>query len=165
MRVRTRLLRRALLHAAAAVLLGRGPVAAQDGRAPTSTRVHRVPVIVAIAEPPTGGGRFEIVRRKSSDGPDIILLTDSAGPAALSDAVRALMVVRRRDGDAAPATARIRTRPNPASTAGVIPWAPRVLDDVRARPVQPLGAYGPARWVQIWLPRTHGSPAGASTAR
>lgn len=134
--------------------LAASPLAAQQ---PSAARAEnrpsmRVPVTVALVETLPGGiRRFEIVRDPQAR--DVILLPENASNADLSAAVHTLFMTRLRSGDAASQSTRLRSNgPVPGRN---IPWAGRVLRDLRHAPTRSLAGIGTARAVDIWLPATH----------
>lgn len=141
---------------ALALLLVAGRLAAQPAERPPRVP-SRVPVTVAMVERlPYPDAPFIIVREAS--GGDFILLPQNADAAVLTDAVNAMLLARQRGGDRARADAVLRVRaPERARGARPLPWAARVLADVRTAPPRPVPRVGVAPAIQIWLP----SPAAA----
>ncbi len=142
-----------LLAVAAAAM---HPGAAQE------RRPVRVPVTVALADGSTPGeAPFRILRRADTSPHDVILLAPAADAAALSDAVAQLQTVRRVQGDTAAVsgTMRVRRREN-GHGPRMLPWAPRVLHDLRRADAQPLAGVGTVRSVQVWLPPTSRGRSG-----
>jgi hypothetical protein len=138
--------------AVSVLVAGRGTLAAQQ---PERTRV---PVTVALVdELPDPATPFVILRRADMMPRDVILLRTGAGPQQLSAAVQALLMARRQGGDQAPGSAMLRVRPRQNSrthTARPLPWAPRVIADLRRAARRDVPGVGSARVVEIWLPRT-----------
>lgn len=127
--------------------------------APAAVRASsRVPVTVALVEHlPAADGPYAILRRPDVAPNDVILLPRSAAnPRLLSDAVQALLLARRQGGDVPSAHGRMRVRLGQDAEGrerAVLPWAPRVIQDLRrAAPVDVAGV-GTVPAVQIWLPR------------
>ena len=121
--------------------------------APRSPRAPaRVPVTVALVEQlPYPDAPFIILRQLT--GSDYILLPADADAALLTDAVNALLLARQRGGDRAPADALLRLRaPERVRGARPLPWAARVLADLRNAPRRSVPRVGQAPAVQIWLP-------------
>lgn len=127
-------------------------------------QVPRVPVTIALVDQhPFGSERSAISRRTPgtyADGlcADLILITRTAmTPRALTLAVQDLLAVRRIEGDAAESNRVMRIRPTQNREArangSVLPWAGRVLDDLRAAQPRAIEGLGNARTLKIWLPR------------
>jgi hypothetical protein len=122
----------------------------------------RVPVTVAIVERlPVTGAPFLVLRRASAAPRDVILLPAGADARLLSEAVQTLLIARQAGGDTATATATLRVRPQRGRTAQrpVLPWAQRVLTDLRRAAARPLDGVGTVPAVEIWLPRQFGRRA------
>jgi len=124
---------------------------------------RRVPVTVALVDVlPAGSGPFAILRRVDATDGDVILLPADADAATLSNAVRTLVLVRRNDGDTSNRSATIRMRPTTGSSDRrpvELPWAGRVLADVRTASPRSVPGVGTARTVRIWLPPQRGRNA------
>lgn len=131
------------------------PPERQPPRTPT-----RVPVTVALVDRlPAPDAPFVILRRTNATPADVILLPRDADASVLTDAVRALLLARRNAGGdvaAAPAVLRARFRSSGGNGRPLLPWAPRVLNDLRRANVRELAGVGPVKAVQIWLPAQHG---------
>lgn len=111
----------------------------------------RVPALVAISPELHGTeARFRLARFGGDAPRDVILLAPDADAAVLTHAVEALLAVRRHSGDAAASDAMLRTPERPR--ARVLPWAARVLQDVRAAAPRQIPGVGRLPAVQIWLP-------------
>jgi hypothetical protein len=111
----------------------------------------RVPTLVAISPDLEGAEtRFRLARFAGNAPRDVILLAPDADAATLTQAVEALLAVRRQSGDAATTNALLRTRD--PQRARVLPWAARVVRDARAAPLRHIPGVGRLRAVQIWLP-------------
>jgi hypothetical protein len=84
---------------------------------------------------------------------DLILLRRDAGTAELSAAVRTLIVARQQGGDNPGRSVVLRVRRTPATPPRrPLPWAQRVLNDLRlAQPIDVQGV-GTRPAVEIWLP-------------
>ncbi len=123
---------------------------AQQGR-PT-----RVSVMVALGDRATlNGAPFRIVRRADTAPHDIILIAPEADARALSEAIGQLQMMRRVQGDTATTSATMRVRrPARAREPRTLPWAPRVIQDLRRAETHPLPGIGTVKSVQIWLPAT-----------
>lgn len=149
------LLRRSCPWAVALVFLA-VPVGAQPGHG-SSRAPSRVPVTVALVEHlPYPEAPFVILRQ--SIGRDYILLPAQADAALLTEAVNALLLARTRGGDSAAVDAVLRVRA-PQRRAGArrpLPWAARVLADLRRAPRFNVPSVGEAPALQIWLPRQTG---------
>ena len=126
---------------------GRAQEKGQGGRTPT-----RIAVTVAVVDAlPAAQHPFALLRRTAAEGGDVILLPAGADADQLSDAVRALLAVRSRQGDEAAERGILRVTA-PGSRRPALPWAARVLGDLRRTPPQALAGVGTARSVVIWLP-------------
>lgn len=136
-----------------ALYAGTVPVEGQaQGGSSGRSAPTRIPVTVALVdELPASQAPFALLRRSANQGGDVIIIPASAEADLLSDAVRALLTVRRHQGDQATqhgvlrVTARTNRRP-------ALPWAVRVLADVRRTLPQALDGVGPVRSITIWLP-------------
>jgi len=128
---------------------GAGQVANLSGR-PT-----RVPVTVATVERlPVPDAPFVVLRRADAAPRDVILLPSGADAKLLSEAVQALLVARQAGGDTAVAPTTLRVRPQRGRTSQrpVLPWAQRVLNDLRRAEARPVEGVGAVPAVEIWLP-------------
>jgi hypothetical protein len=127
--------------------------AQQGSRTPT-----RVPVTVALVERTEnyGGDPVVLLRRTDLSPRDVILLReDTATGKQLSEAVLDLLNIRGQMGDTASMTAAVRVRPHtgaPGRARRELPWAQRVVNDVRKAELQTIPGVGTVRAVQIWLP-------------
>lgn len=139
---------------AAALFVVGGPQGlGAQGQAPG--RPTRVPVTVALVERlPQPGEPFVVLRRADGVAEDVILLPATADAAQLSVAVQMLLVARQVDGDTASTRAFLRQRRpdggNPPRR--VLPWAQRVLNDLRSAAPRPVADIGNVPAVRIWLP-------------
>lgn len=118
---------------------------AQEGR-------PRVPAWVAISPEMEGStSPFRLARFAGRAPQDVILLAPVADGATLTQAVEALLAARRAAGDEAASDALLRV---PQGGQGVreLPWATRVLNDVRATTPREIPGIGRVRAVRIWLP-------------
>jgi hypothetical protein len=97
------------------------------------------------------------LRRQNVAPHDVILLRASVANAQqLSTAIFDLLAIRQRTGDQTTRTGPVRVRPsqvNGGSRRRELPWAQRVIDDVRRAEVKHVPGVGNVRSVQIWLPR------------
>lgn len=142
-----------------AVLLG----CAQTMDAQTNAPVPRarVPVTVALVDSlPMDDPGYRILRRAGGTPRDVILLRSAADGAIFSEAVRSLAVIRAVTGDTADASAFVRAHPSagePARTR-VLPWAERVLNDLRSANPRVVPGVGRVRAVEFWLPAQSSRP-------
>jgi hypothetical protein len=114
----------------------------------------RVPALVAISPNLHGAETpFRLARLGGNSPRDVILLAPDADASVLTRAVEALMVVRRQSGDAASTSATFRVQQ--PQRLRVLPWAARVLQDVRGAAPREIPGVGRLRAVQIWLPAQH----------
>ncbi len=122
------------------------------GGAPT-----RVPLtVVLVSELPRPGAAYEVQRRTTGGDRDVVLLLETATPEQLSDAVRGVLTARQADGDTAMEARTFRVRPHNGVASAVLPWANRVLADLRAAHVRDVPGVGRVRAVRIWLPSQRG---------
>lgn len=113
----------------------------------------RVPLtVVLVAELPRPGAAYEIQRRTTGNDRDVVLLLNIATSEQLSDAVRGVLTARQVGGDTATERGTFRARPHNGATRAVLPWASRVLADLRAAGVRDVPGVGRVRAVRIWLP-------------
>ena len=138
----------AILALFAGAIPAKGQQAGGSGR-PVPTRV---PVTVAlIDELPAAQAPFALLRRTAAEGGDVIVIPSDADANLLSEAVRALLTVRRHQGDHAAQGGMMRVTGR-TSRPPALPWASRVLGDVRRTSPAPVPGVGTARSVVIWLP-------------
>lgn len=116
----------------------------------------RVPVTLAIVDSTlTGDGSFRILRRADQSPHDIILLRHDIDVAELSGAIESLLLIRGQTGDTAKVngTTRIqRSGRNPERPSRVLPWAGRVLNDLRRVQPRAVAGVGIVPTVEVWLP-------------
>ncbi len=145
---------------AAGLTLSASPGAGQVPNLPS--RPTRVPVtVVTVERLPVPGAPFVVLRRADASPRDVIVLPAGADAKLLSEAVQALLVARQAGGDTAAATATLRVRPQRGRTSQrpVLPWAQRVLNDLRRADARPVEGVGSVRAVEIWVPaQTRRSP-------
>lgn len=146
----------------AAVLAVRD-VSAQNG---IHARRPRVPVIIAFVDTLYAGAGDYVILRGGDVGRDVILLRPSADAATFSDAVRRVMLIRTVHGESGGNPHLVRSR----RAAGVnrpsrpLPWATRVLDDLRKSTPREVASLGVVPAMEIWLPAPqHGGAASAIT--
>ena len=140
----------------AAGISAASPLVAQQAHA--SARPTRVAVTIALLDT-VFDSPFRIVRRVNGTPRDVILLPRGANADNLSAAVHELLLIRRLQGDTAPATGVMRVRrPKGGSPHQMprYPWAARVLIDLQSAPRELISGTGPVPAVEIWLPRQHG---------
>ncbi|HEU4453060.1 MAG TPA: hypothetical protein VFR81_08365 [Longimicrobium sp.] len=139
---------------AAALIVFPTPGAAQAPKAHGAPT--RVPVTVAMVERlPVPDAPFVVLRRTNVAPQDVILLPAGADARLLSDAVQMLLIARQAGGDTATAAATLRVRPQRGRTASqrpILPWAQRVLADLRRVATRPVEGVGTVPAVEIWLP-------------
>lgn len=146
-----------LLLAAVAVF---PPVALPAQRSAGTGVPTRVPLTVAlVSELPRPGAAYEIQRRTTGSDRDVVLLLNSATPEQLSDAVRGMLTARQAGGDTATEAGTFRVRPHDGAARAALPWANRVLADLRAAHVRDVPGVGRVRAVRIWLPSQRGRSA------
>lgn len=144
-----RKLSRSLLLAFALVLVPHVYCAAQQAQPARA----RVPALVAISPELQGKETpFRLARFGGNSPRDVILLAPDADASVLTQAVEALLVVRRQSGDTAGGNGMLRVQQS--QRPRVLPWAARVLHDVRGAAPREIPGVGRLRAVQIWLPAT-----------
>lgn len=120
-------------------------------------RPQRVPVtIVMVDSINQRDASYVILRRPGGVPADVILLRSGASVNQLSEAIRGLLTARYANGDVAPTAATFRVRPRMRAGADArpaLPWAARVLNDLRRAELRELSGFGRVRAVEIWLPR------------
>lgn len=116
----------------------------------------RVPATVVFADQAVQAEPF-VVHRRTDAEVDVIVLRSDATVEQLSDAVRALMTIRQLGGDTASSPGIMRMRPRPVgpgrAAAHPVPWAGRVLADLKKAEPRDVPGLGRVRAVKIWLPR------------
>jgi hypothetical protein len=112
--------------------------------------------VLALADSLTSDAPFRILRRADVTPHDVILFRADADSATLSAAVHDLLAIRRVQGDTTRSgTGAMRVRqPGRAAprTVRMLPWARRVMDDLRRADRQVIAGVGTVPSVQIWLP-------------
>jgi hypothetical protein len=122
----------------------------------------RVPLtVVLVPELPRPGAVYEIQRRSTGSDRDVVLLLDTATPEQLSDAVRGVLTARLAGGDTATQAATFRVRPHGGVPRLALPWADRVLMDLRTARVREVPGLGRMHAIRIWLPSQRGRRAAA----
>jgi hypothetical protein len=144
-------MRKLLLLALAAATFAGGPFPDSGPLHAQAAGRARVPAWVAISSDLEGSARFRLARFSGNAPQDVILLTPDADAATLTRAVETLLAARREGGDRAASDALLRVR-QPTKGTRVLPWAARVLGDVRAAASRQIPGVGRVRAVQIWLP-------------
>jgi hypothetical protein len=103
----------------------------------------------------TGEGFFRILRRADQSPHDIILLRDDIDVAALSGAIESLLLIRGQTGDTAKVNGTTRIRRSgrdPERPSRVLPWAGRVLNDLRRAQPRTVAGVGIVPALEVWLP-------------
>lgn len=124
--------------------------------APGGGTPARVPASVALVERlPVPGAPFVLLRDAEAESADVILLPADATPEVLSEAVAALLVIRRQRGDRPDASGMVRLAHASGQSRArrSLPWAPQVLADLRRAPTREIAGIGTVPVVEIWLPR------------
>lgn len=113
----------------------------------------RVPVVLAMVDSAMAAPSYRILRQNGG-GVDVIVLGINADSAIFTNAVSELLLIRRSTGDTAAVEGEVRVRPNATtpSSAAPLPWANRVLGDLRAAGLREVPHVGRERVVRIWLP-------------
>jgi len=121
-----------------------------------SRRPTRVPVMLALVDTLTGDAPFRILRRADVTPHDVILFRAGADWATLSAAVQDLLSIRRVQGDTTRSGAGAMRVRQPGRTAArevrMLPWARRVMEDLRRADSRVIAGVGTVPSVQIWLP-------------
>lgn len=117
---------------------------------------ERTPALVAI-QPRLQGetDQFRIARFAGASPRYVILLAPGADAAVFTRAVQALRSTQRAaDPRGSDAMLRMRHAPRsgPRQPGPILPWADRVLQDVRAAAPRHVPGVGSVRAVRIWLP-------------
>lgn len=116
----------------------------------------RVPATLAIVEDLRGAVvPYQFVRMAGNSPQDVVLLAPDITPQQFTEAVEALLLVRSQSpGAFAETVGRVRVRRNAPSGARrrVLPWADKVLSDLRSAPIRHVPGAGFVRSVQVWLP-------------
>lgn len=119
-------------------------------------RPTRVPVTLALVDDISGGATpFLIVRRVDVAPYDVILLQSSASQDALSEAIGDLLTLRSIAGDTAATGGMVRIR-RPQQPTGrsprPLPWAGRVMNDLRQAQPRHIAGVGMVPAIEVWLP-------------
>ena len=127
------------------------PISAQDGG---HGRRPRVSVTVVLMNTLPGEASFQLLRRADRVPHDVILLSAAADSAELSTAVIQLISLRKVQGDTAAASGMMRLRQPQATQShhNVLPWAGRVVTDLRRAPMRNVNGIGNVRNLEIYLP-------------
>jgi hypothetical protein len=118
-------------------------------------RPTRVPVTVVLVDTLSAERGFLILRRADTDPRDVILLGGAADTVALTEAVDELLLMRRAQGDTSRVTGTMRVRRTYSSAGGspsILPWARRIVDDLRRAARRDVAGVGDVPAVVIWLP-------------
>lgn len=140
-----------------AILFLSVPAGGQAASAPVAP--SRVPVTVVLVERlSVPGAPFVVQRRPGAAQQDVILLPAGADARLFSEAVQMLLVARQAGGDTPVRAATMRVRPQRGRNTPrrVLPWAQRVLNDLRRAEARPVEGIGTVQAVEIWLPRQSG---------
>lgn len=97
------------------------------------------------------GTAFQLVRRVDTSPRDVIVLAPNATAADLSAAIHSLVIARQAGGDTAIISGVVRVRKEDRQSRS-IPWAARVLNDLKSAPARKIAGIGTLPAVQIWLP-------------
>lgn len=134
-----------------------GVLLAHPARAQADRSTARVPVLLAVVDslPDTNSG-FRIVQLAGESARHVVLLSSDASPDVLTGAVETLRIVLARSGESGSAGgggALYRTVPGTTGShpRRVLPWAERVLRDLRMAHPRHVPDVGHVRAVQIWL--------------
>ncbi len=146
----------ALLLAASLAGASAVPTAAQG---PNTQTTARVPVTIVLVNqlPHNAAEPFLVQRRANANEHDVILLrASSATPKNLEEALQTILTARQAGGDLPVVSGTYRLRPGAHAGAPTkrraIPWAGRVLADLRRAEPRDVPGVGLARAVQVWLP-------------
>jgi hypothetical protein len=152
------LLRHTVARAAIAGLVLATVIGARPGQAQTapSAPPTRVSVTVTLVDRiPVPGAPFVVIRRAATSPHDVIVLPRGADATMFSEAVYALVASRQVAGDTSSRDMTLRVRPGQARAQHhpVLPWADRVLGDLRRADPRDVVGIGRVPAVTIWLPR------------
>jgi hypothetical protein len=148
-----RLLKACLVATCAAVF---ARPATSEAQVPEREPGMRVPALVAVVDTlPPNTPRFRIMRGEQRD---VILLPTDADAQLLTLAIEALRTIRSQSPPG-PMLLRMRSTGDGGPRRRVLPWASRVLGDLRHASEQQVQGVGMVRAVEIWLPR-EASPLG-----
>jgi hypothetical protein len=117
----------------------------------------RVAALVFVTDSFPYPGNVAILRRRAASPQDVIVIrSQEASAFDLSEAVRTLLQLRGVSGDSASIDGTFRSRAlNTTTTHSVLPWAERVLGDLRTQKPHNVAHVGFGRSVKIWLPASH----------
>lgn len=128
-------------------------LAARDLSAQPGAPAPRVPVRVTLEAAGALADRFVVESQPLQPIPRAIRLRHDATPEDLSLAVHALLALDSRPDRGEGRTARHRVRRRVGAGDRILPWAPRVLADLRVRGREVNGRQrGTDRSVVIYLP-------------
>lgn len=114
----------------------------------------RIPVTVAMVQAlPEESAGYVILWQPGRARADIILVRADADEQTLSDAVRATLMAQRQAGETRTTGRMLRMRSSSHGRAPVLPWAARVLSDLRGAAPRKVEGVGEVKAVEIWLPR------------
>jgi hypothetical protein len=116
----------------------------------------RSPVLLALVDTlPDTQPRFRIIRMAGASAQDVVLLPVDASPELLTDALEALRMVWAATATGGRGTPEGVFRRAHGKTEGgpqrVIPWAGRVMSDLRQARERHVPGVGRVRAVRIWL--------------
>lgn len=142
------------LAAVLAAALGFTPAAAQQ----QPLQPSRVPVLVAVVDAlPHSGSAFLIERHRNRNPGDVILIGPDATAHDLSEAIHALVLIRRHAGAQVTSSGTMRVRPaGNVRRRSPLPWAARVIADLKHAARRDVPGVGVVSAVEIWLPRQAG---------
>lgn len=145
-----------LVFAFAACLSWDVPGHAQAAQ-PRSAAGARVPALLVLVDTLSQEAPGYRILRFPVDGDvpsDVILLPRSADPELITDAIQALQMIRSHVQNRvdAPAMLRVRVDGRRVGRGRVLPWAGRVLGDLRSAAPRDLAGLGNVRAIRIWLP-------------
>lgn len=143
-----------ILFLAVGALAHPGVGQAQEPEAAARARSPRTPVTLVLTDRLNDTVAFQVLRRPDQQPHDLILLPGGATAADLSAAVQVLMTARRLEGDTASVRSLLRMRSDPGRSRDVLPWAQRVVDDLRRSAPRTIPDFGTAPAIDIWLPAT-----------
>ncbi|HZG44090.1 MAG TPA: hypothetical protein VEY93_14175 [Longimicrobium sp.] len=115
----------------------------------------RIPALLVIVDTlSTINPRYRILRTSGDPVSDAILLPRNADPEMVTEAILALQMIRQRAPGVgtAPAELRMRTVSEAHPMRRVLPWAGRIIGDLRRAPYGDMAPLGRVRSIQIWLP-------------
>jgi hypothetical protein len=119
-------------------------------------RIDRVPVVIAISDSLLGDSTPVMIVRRANVAPhDVIVVHSDVDRQRLSDVVLELLTIRGITGDTVTRSAMMRLQRGSERQTHArpeLPWAQRVVEDLRRAAAMDIPGFGTLPAVQIWLP-------------